>query len=115
MMATEFNTYLMIFLAGCLPTVVWRFLGVYLAEKITQDSEIFIWVRAVSTALIAALVMHIVIAPTGLLAQTAFSSRVIALCVAVLTYALVRPKLSYPLAASLVTIYILESANIDLF
>jgi len=80
MIDPDINIYLLIFLTGCLPTVIWRFLGVYFAEKITEDSEVFIWVRAVATALIAALVMRIVFAPTGLLAQTALSSRVLARC-----------------------------------
>ena len=115
MIEADYNIYLMIFAFGCLPTVIWRFLGVYFAEMISEDSEVFMWVRAVATALIAALVMHIIIAPTGLLAETALSSRVIALSAAVVMYAIMRPRFSYSLATSLVTLYILESANIDLF
>ncbi len=109
------NIYLLIFLVGCLPTVIWRFLGVYFAEKITEDSEVFIWVRAVAIALIAALVMRIVLAPTGLLAQTALSSRVLALVAAVIIYAIMRPRFSYSLVVSLVTLFLLETANIKLF
>jgi len=115
MSETEINIYLLIFLLGCLPTVIWRFLGVYFAEKISEDSEVFIWVKAVATALIAALVMRIIIAPTGLLAETAFSSRVLALCAALATYAIMRPGFTYSLAASLVTLYILETMNVELF
>jgi len=115
MIETEINIYLLIFLLGCLPTVIWRFLGVYFAEKISQDSEVFIWVRAVATALIAALVMRIVIAPTGLLAQTALSSRVLALSAAVAMYAIMRPRFSYSLVTSLVTLYVLETLNVRLF
>ena len=114
-METQYNIYLLIFFLGCLPTVIWRFLGVYFAEKITEDSEVFIWVRAVATALIAALVMHIVIAPTGLLAQTALSSRVLALSAAVVVYAMMAPRFSYSLATSLVTLYILETSGFKLF
>ena len=114
-MENQYNIYLMIFVLGCLPTVIWRFLGVYFAEKISEDSEVLIWVRAVATALIAALVMRIIIAPTGLLAETALSSRVIALSVAVATYAIMRPRISYSLAVSLVSLYILETAGIELF
>ncbi len=111
----DINIYLLIFLAGCLPTVIWRFLGVYFGEKITEDSEVFIWVRAVATALIAALVMRIVIAPTGLLAQTALSSRVLALVAAVVIYGLMRPRFSYSLITSLATLFLLETAGIRLF
>ncbi len=115
MIETSINIYLLIFLVGCLPTVMWRFLGVYFAAKISEDSEVFIWVRAVATALIAALVMRIVIAPTGLLAQTALSSRVLALSAAVVIYALMRPRFSYSLVASLATLVALEAANIRFF
>ena len=115
MIETDLNIYLLIFILGSLPTVIWRFLGVYFAGKITEDSEVFIWVRAVAAALIAALVMHIIIAPTGLLAQTALSSRVIALTVAVIVYAFMRPRFSYSLATSLVTLFALETAKISLF
>jgi len=72
-------------------------------------------VRAVATALIAALVMRIVIAPTGLLAQTALSSRVLALMAAVVMYAIMRPRFSYSLVVSLATLYVLETAGIRLF
>ncbi len=115
MIETDFNIYVIILVFGCLPTVIWRFLGVFFAERISEDSEVFMWVRAVATALIAALVMHIVIAPTGLLAQTALSSRVIALSAAVVMYAIMRPRFSYSLATSLVTLYILEATGIELF
>lgn len=115
MTATDTSIYLLIFLLACLPTIIWRFLGVFLAEKISTDGEILIWVKAVATALIAALVMRIIIAPTGLLAETALSSRVIALSVAVITYAIMRPKISYSLVASLVTLYTLETMGLELF
>jgi len=115
MIDPDINIYLLIFLVGCLPTVIWRFLGVYFSEKITEDSEVFIWVRAVAIALIAALVMRIVLAPTGLLAQTALSSRVLALVVAVIIFAIMRPRFSYSLVASLVTLFLLETAAIKLF
>ena len=115
MMDPDINIYLLIFVAGSLPTAIWRFLGVYFGERITEHSEVFIWVRAVATALIAALVMRIVIAPTGLLAQTAPSSRVLALVAAVMIYWVMRPRFSYSLIASLVTLFVLETAEIRLF
>jgi branched-subunit amino acid transport protein len=115
MIDPDINIYLLIFLVGSLPTVIWRFLGVYFAVKISEDSEVFVWVRSVATALIAALVMRIVIAPTGLLAQTALSSRVLALGAAVVIFAVMRPRISYSLVASLGTLYVLEMTGIRLF
>ena len=115
MMDSGINVYLVIFLLGCLPTVIWRFLGVYFGEMITEDSEALIWVKAVANALIAALVMRIMIAPTGLLAETAFSSRVIALTTAVVVYGFMRPRFSYSLISSLVMLYVLESSGVEFF
>lgn len=109
MIDPDLNIYLLIFLAGTLPTMIWRFLGVYFAEKISEDSEVMHWVRAVATALIAALVMRILIAPSGLLAQSAFSSRIIAMLVAVGVFTITRAGLGPSMVASLLTLYGLET------
>lgn len=46
-----------------------RWLGLYLGRRISPDSEIFVWVRAVATALVAALVMRLLLFPAGELAS----------------------------------------------
>jgi branched-subunit amino acid transport protein len=46
----------------------WRWLGYALGRGLDGNSEIFLWVRAVATALVAALVTRIVIFPPGALA-----------------------------------------------
>jgi len=60
-------------------TYCWRLFGVVASRQMAIDSEVIMWVRAVATALIAALVVRFVYAPSGLLSQTAFSSRAVAL------------------------------------
>jgi branched-subunit amino acid transport protein len=67
-------------------TYCWRLFGVLAARRMRADSPLLLWVRAVATALIAALVVRFVYAPSGLLADTAFSSRACALLAAVLGY-----------------------------
>ena len=56
-------------LAGAtLGTYFCRAIGVLLAKKINQDSEIFRWLAAVTYAMVAALVVRMILMPIGLLA-----------------------------------------------
>jgi hypothetical protein len=59
--------YLTLFLSGVLAQEPWRWLGLYLGRGIDPDSEIFRWVRAVATALVAGLVMRILVFAPGAL------------------------------------------------
>lgn len=70
--------YALIFLAGFLPTVVWRWAGVALAGKISADGEVLIWVRAVATALIAAVMAKLLLYPSGALADIPLTLRLAA-------------------------------------
>ena len=55
-------------LAGAtLGTYFCRAIGVLLAKKINQDSEIFRWLAAVTYAMVAALVVRMILMPIGLL------------------------------------------------
>lgn len=55
-----------------------RWLGLYLGRQISPDSEIFVWVRAVATALVATLVMRLLLFPAGELASVDFGIRALA-------------------------------------
>jgi hypothetical protein len=50
----EWGPYLVLLLAGFLPTEIWRMLGLLVSRGIDEGSEILIWVRAVATAILAA-------------------------------------------------------------
>lgn len=58
-----------LFIAGYIATDIWRLLGVLAAVKVNEDSEVFRWVKSVSTALVAALIARIVLFPVGALAD----------------------------------------------
>lgn len=60
--------YVFLFLAGFCATQPWRYLGVWLSRDLDTDSEVLIWVRLVSTALIAGLVARMIAFPAGDLA-----------------------------------------------
>lgn len=63
-------------------TFIWRYLGVVAQQRMSADSPVLLWVRSVATALIAALIIRFVYDPSGLLAETLFSSRLTALAAA---------------------------------
>jgi len=57
--------------AGLFATYVWRALAVVAVTRIDPESDLLLWVRAVSTALVAALVVRMIIAPSGILSTIA--------------------------------------------
>lgn len=70
--------FVFILLAGWLATDIWRWLGVLLGKRIDEGSEALILVRAIATALIAAVIARLMLFPTGALAETHWSLRVAA-------------------------------------
>jgi hypothetical protein len=57
--------YLLVILAGFLPTEIWRSLAVIFVRGLDEDSELLVLVRAVATALLAAVVARLVLLPPG--------------------------------------------------
>ncbi len=52
-----------------------RWLGLYLGRKVSAGSAIFSWVKAVSNAIVAALVMRLLLFPAGELAALPLALR----------------------------------------
>ena len=73
--------YLLVILAGFLPTEIWRSAAVVVARGLDEDSEWLVLVRAVSTALVAAVIARLVLVPTGDLVTVPLAVRIGA-CVA---------------------------------
>jgi len=78
--------YLFILLAGCATTYPWRALGVYLGGRIRDDAEILVLVRAVATALVAAVIGNLVCFPSGPAADTTVTLRVAAVAAGFAVY-----------------------------
>lgn len=70
--------FVFILVAGWLATDVWRFLGVYLGARISEGSELLVLVRAVATALVAAVIAKLVLYPAGALASAPVTLRIAA-------------------------------------
>lgn len=56
----------------------WRALGVFLGGRISEASEILVLVRAVATALVAAVIANLVFFPAGALAGVDLAVRILA-------------------------------------
>lgn len=67
--------YLWLFLAGFCATQPWRYMGVVLSFNLKTDSEVLVWVRLVSTALVAGLVARMLLLPAGALASVPLGIR----------------------------------------
>lgn len=67
--------YVALILFGFLPSEIWRVLGVVLSRGLSDTSPILVWVRAVATALLAAVVAKLVLNPSGALAAVPLAAR----------------------------------------
>jgi hypothetical protein len=82
--------YLLVILAGFLPTEIWRSLAVVFVRGLDEDSEMLILVRAVATALLAAVVARLVLIPPGELVAIPLPIRIGAVAGGFLVYLLAR-------------------------
>lgn len=78
--------FVFILVAGWLATDIWRFAGVFLGGRISEESDIIVLVRCVATALVAGVIANLIVFPTGALAETAVALRVGAAAFGFLTY-----------------------------
>ncbi|KFB10199.1 AzlD domain-containing protein [Nitratireductor basaltis] len=68
--------FLFILIGGWLATDAWRYLGVFLGGKLSEDSQMLVMVRCIATALVAAVIANLVVFPTGALANTPLFLRI---------------------------------------
>ncbi len=99
----EWGGYLAFFLAGFAVSEPWRWAGAMLGRTIDPASDVFAWVRAVSTAIIAALCARLIIFPSGALADVGLVLRLGALAVGVGVY-LLSARMGAGIATALVVL-----------
>lgn len=92
LLATPLGT-LVILLVALLAHEPLRWLGLYLGHGLSGGSPVFVWVRAVATALVAGLVARLVLFPAGALAGVPLSVRMLALIAGVGIYLMTRRHL----------------------
>jgi hypothetical protein len=89
-MTTELAAYTLLVLVGFLPNEIWRVLGVVAVRGVDEESEVFLWARAVATAVLAAVIAKIVLFPPGLLAGVPLAVRLGAIACGLAAFFLVR-------------------------
>jgi hypothetical protein len=77
----DIDPYLALVLAGFLPNEIWRWLGVFFARRIDEESELMVWVRAVATAILAGVIAQLVLTPPGGLADVPLWIRLAAITI----------------------------------
>lgn len=87
---SELWPYVLVIVAGFLPTDVWRWLAVISARKLDEDSEIMIFIRGVATALVAGVIMRLVLFPGGDLEAVPLYVRAGSVAIAFVVYFLFR-------------------------
>ena len=87
---TEIGPYLALILVGFLPNEVWRMLGLVLVRGLDEDSQVVVWVRAVATAMLAAVLAQLVLSSSGALAAIPVAVRVGATGAGLLTFVVLR-------------------------
>jgi hypothetical protein len=85
--------YLPFFIAGFLASEPWRWAGALIGRDLDPQSEVFIWVRAVSSAIVAGLVARIVVFPTGAMAMLSSPTRYGAAAIGIATFFAFRKNL----------------------
>src|SRR5262249_14671098 len=75
---SELHAYALLVLVGFLPSEIWRVLGLA-ARGIADESELFMWVRAVAIAVLAGVIAKIILFPPGTLASVPLVIRLCAI------------------------------------
>jgi len=76
---TELGAYSLLVLVGFLPSEVWRLLGLAFAHGIDEQSQLFLWARAVATAVLAGVIAKILLLPPAALAAVPLPVRLAAI------------------------------------
>jgi hypothetical protein len=101
----DLTPYIALVVAGFLPSEIWRWLALVIGRGLDEQSEILIWVRAVATATLAAVVAKLAFFPAGALAALPLGWRAGALVAGLAVYVLARRSVLFGvLTAELVII-----------
>jgi len=87
--ALQLGPYVALVLVGFLPNEIWRFLGIIVARRLDEGSELLVWVRAVATAVLAGVIAELVLTPPGPLVYIPMPARVGALAAGFVAFLLV--------------------------
>ena len=88
-------------LLACLATGIWRLIGVIFYNKISEDGMLIKWINAVAYSMVSAVMMMILVYPSGILSSANIEHRLMALIIGVI-FMLVFKKLFYAILISMI-------------
>jgi hypothetical protein len=97
--------WLTLAVAGTAANEIWHMSGVWLSRGVDPESPLMLWVKDVSTALVAALIARLLLQPIGPLSSIAGSVRLIAFATGIAAYFLSRRSLAIGLACAEVAFF----------
>ena len=89
-MSGELHAYVLLLLVGLLPSEIWRMFGLVAARGINEESEFFMWARAVAIAVLAGVIAKIIVLPPGTLAGVPLGIRLVAIACGFVAFLVVR-------------------------
>jgi hypothetical protein len=98
--------YLVLVLVGFLPNEVWRAFGLIASRGLDEGSELLIWVRAVATAVLAAVIAKLTIFAPGALASIPLSVRLFAVAAGFVSFVLIRRSVFAGVAVGVATLIV---------
>jgi hypothetical protein len=96
--------FVYILVAGWFATDFWRYAGVLLGRRLSETSQAFVFVRAVATALVAAVISRLILFPSGSLAETALLLRLSAAVIGFIAFLLVGQRMSVGIGVALLVL-----------
>ena len=102
--------YLVVIALALLAHETWRWFGAFLGAQVRESDAVFAWVRYVSSALVAALAMRIILFPTGALVTIDLTYRLTALAIATAAFLACKRNLAAGITAGAVSLVLLALA-----
>lgn len=96
--------FLYILIVGWFATDFWRFAGVLLGRRLSETSQAFVLVRAVATALVAAVIARLILFPSGSLADTAPALRIGAAIIGFVAFLAAGQRIAIGVGASILVL-----------
>lgn len=87
----------------------WRWIGIFIGNRIDVQSPWFQWVRSVATALVAGLVMRLILFPAGALAGLGLGVRSVAMVSGIAAYFLLGRTLAVGVGTGALVLVVAQS------
>ncbi|MEO9457934.1 MAG: AzlD domain-containing protein [Lentilitoribacter sp.] len=98
--------YIFILVAGWLATDIWRWLGVLVGNRLEEGSLGLLWVRAIATSIIAAIIAKLIIYPTGSLLDFDIVVRIGAVIIGFIVFIYAKKRIIAGVVTSLACLFI---------